>query len=177
MGDFRQVVAKLNQDYAAAVKLDTGDAYSRLSTIFGGLEQAFREHMQSLTEKDLKRVIQKLKGGETLTVQDLEVVKLWMVGDADYYTTMENNLQDWKNELKRIMEEISLLNAGNLDLAGTCRMRGLLTDGSRVIGDVFYYAQQKDRMAKFLESTKEIDPEERAILVRLLEQKIKSDIF
>jgi hypothetical protein len=40
-----------------------------------------------------------------------------------------------------------------------------------------YFVQQKDRVSKFDESTQEIDDEERAILVRLLDQKLKSKEF
>ena len=177
MGDFNQIITKLNEDYQATVRTNSGDMYSRLSTIFGELDQCLREYMQDLTGEDFKRIIKKLKGTDPISAEDLEFIRLWMVGDADYYLKYENNLNDWNKELKRLMDEINSCNIDNPDVATVARLRSLFRDASRVIADIFYYVEQKDRVTKFTDSTQDIDAEERGILARLLEQKLKSKDF
>ena len=177
MGNFNQIISKLNEDYQATVQSGTGDMYSRLSTIFGELDQYLREYLQDLTGHDVKKVIKKLKASDPITANDLEFNRLWLVGDADYYVKYENNFNDWTKELKRLMDEINSCNVDNPDAATVAKLRSLFRDASRVVADIFYYAEQKDRIKKFNDSTQDIDSEERAIMVRLLEQKLKSKDF
>ena len=177
MANFGQIITKLNEDYRAAVTADTGDMYSRLSTIFGELDQYLREYLQELTGDDVKKIIKKLKGSDSITAQDLDLVALWLVGDANYYVKHENNFKDWTKELKRLMDEINACNVDNPNADTVAKLRSLFRDASRVVADIFYYAEQKDRIAKFTESTQEIDADERGLLARLLEQKLKSKDF
>ena len=106
MGNFNQIITKLNEDYQATIRANSGDTYSRLSTIFGELDQYLREYLQDLTGEDVKKVIKKLKGSDPIMPNDLEFIRLWLVGDAEYYLKYENNFNDWSKELKRLMEEI-----------------------------------------------------------------------
>jgi hypothetical protein len=177
MGNFIQIIKKLNDDYEQTMAKNAGEAYSRLSTIFEELGSYLREYTQDLTKNDIKKIIQKLKGGEAITDEDKEQIKLWVVGDAEYYAKMENNFEDWKGELKRIIDEINKFRTDDPDIVEASQLRALLRDGSRVLADMFYYIQQKDRLDQFNQSIQDIDSDERDILIRLLEQKIKSQDF
>ena len=177
MAEFSKIIAKLNQDYATTLKAGTGDAYSRLSTIMTELENYLREYIQSLSEKDMKQVIAKLKKGETINPDDLAQIRLWIVGDAEYYAKMENNFNDWQAEFRRLVDEISRYENERIDINSAWKLRALFRDAINVLSDIFYFVEQKDRVEKFTETTQEIDPEERAVLVRLLEQKLQSSDF
>jgi len=177
MTDFRKIIAKLNEDYNTAMQKDTPETYSRLSTIFEDLSAYLREQIQEMTKADILEVVDKLKNGLTITPQDKEQIKLWIVGDADYYVKMENNFKDWQNELKRLMDEINTCTGANEDVTTALKLRTLLRDGARVLADIFYYVEQRQRVAAFDASTDEIDPQERGFLIRILEQKINSDDF
>ena len=177
MANFNQIIDKLNQDYEATTQKGTGEAYSKLSTIFEELGSYLREYIQGITEDQIVAIIKKLKKNEQIISDDKEHIKLWLVGDAEYYTKMENNVEGWKNELKRLMGDINNFKTDNPDVVAACKLRGLFRDGSRVLTDIFYFLEQKDRVAKFDESTEEIDDSERQILIRLLEQKMKSPDF
>jgi hypothetical protein len=177
MKDFNQIITKLNEDYQNTVRSGTGDMYGRLSTIFGELDQLLREYLQDMTGDKVKQIIKKLKGRDPIAPDDLEIIRLWLVGDADYYLKYENNYNDWTAELKRLMQDINTCNVDSPDVGTVTRLRSLFRDASRVIADLFYYTEQKDRVMKFSSSTEEIDDEERAIIARLLEQKLKSQDF
>ena len=130
-----------------------------------------------MTGDDIKRVIKKLKGGDVISPADLDLIRLWLVGDADYYLIYEKNFKEWSRELRTVMDDINGCDVDKPDIATVARLRSLFRDASRVVADIFYYAEQKDRIAKFNDATQEIDAEERGILVRLLEQKLKSKEF
>src|SRR3989338_7517562 len=125
----------------------------------------------------MKGVLEKLKKGQDLAAKDLEQIKLWIIGDAEYYTKMENSYDGWNNELTRIIKAINELWPDQADIETLLKLRGLVRDGIRTIADIFYFVQQKERVEKFTESTENIDEDERLLLVNLLEQKIKSSHF
>ncbi len=177
MANFTQIIQKLNQDYTAAVQQDTGNAYSKLATIFEGLDAVARETMQDLGKEEMKAIIQKLEKGTSLTPAEKENIRLWIVGDADYYAKMENNVKDWKAELERLMQELNRLNVASPDVETLCTMRGLFRDGARVIADLFFYAEQQNRLNKFNEAMQEMDTEDKGLLIGLLKQKMKSEDF
>jgi hypothetical protein len=177
MGKFSQIISKLNEDYRATANTGTGEAYSKLSTILGELDIYLREYLQDLTGDDVKKVIKKLKSGDAIAPPDLDLIRLWLVGDADYYVQHENDFNNWSKELARLIDHTRNYDVDNPDVATVARLRSIFRDASRVIADIMYFVQQKDRVSKFDESTQEIDDEERAILVRLLDQKLKSKEF
>ena len=177
MDNFNEILEKLGQDYDSTLQKGTGDAYSRLSTIFEELGAYMREYIQDITLDEIKVVIGKLKGGGDLTLADKDQIKLWLVGDADTYSKMENNYQDWLDELGRLMNELRKFSDITPDVASCSKMRALFRDGSRVLADLFYFIEQKDRVEKFEKSSQNFTDTERGILVRLLEQKIQSPDF
>lgn len=177
MADFNQIINKLGEDYNSAKAKGTADGYSRLSTIFDQLERFLREYIQDLTEEDIKKIVIRLKHNENLTAADLEKVRLWVVGDAENYVNMENNFADWQQELQRIIGEIKALQTPKPDLATACKLRALFRDGAQVITDIFNFVEQRERVKNFLDATRELDAQEREILIKLLEQKLNSTLY
>lgn len=177
MGKFSQIISKLNEDYHSTVQSGTGEAYSKLSSIIGELEEYLREYQQGLSGDDIKKIIRKLKSGEVIAPTDLDLIRLWLVGDADYYVQHENNFKDWSHELARLIDQTRQADVDTPNVTTVARLRSVFRDANRVIADLMYFVQQKDRVNKFNESTQDIDDEERAILIRLLEQKMKSRDF
>lgn len=177
MTEFIEIIDKLKEEYRQSLDRDTGEAYSRLSTFFEELNGVVRERIQELTAEEIKAVIKKLEKDEALSNEDKEKIRLWIVGDAEYYTQLENNYDDWKKELDRLVREIEKLNVQEPDVPTLFSLQALLRDGSRVLADIFYFKEQQDRLKKFLDSTKEIDPEERRLLIQILQQKLDSFQF
>lgn len=177
MDDFNSILDKLSEDYQFAKNSETGESYSRLSTIFEELGGYFREHIQGLTEDEARVVLRKLHDGKTLTPEDIKLIQLWIVDDAKCYIEKENNYDVWQEELARLMKEILNFKDRNPDVATASELRALFRDGSRVIADIFYYLQQKDRVARFEQASKSLGPQERSVLIGLLEQKIKRSEF
>lgn len=177
MENFSHIIDKLNEDYQKTVENGRGEAFSRLSTIFEELGAYFREYVQNETDHEIKVVIRKLRDGNLLTPEDIALIRLWIVDDADQYARLENNFDDWNDELKRLVGVIAGYKNAPANVQTASELRGILRDGARVMADIFFYLQQKDRVARFEEASKQLGPQERGLLIGLLEQKIKSKDF
>jgi len=174
MANFKDVIGKLNNDYNAAMDRNDTTTFWNLSTTFQEYEEALREHIQEITKDQIQEIINKLRNSQQLSVNELEYVKLWIVGEADYYVKLENNYKDWIDELKRLVDEINKNHENEPDFICASKQRAMLLDGIRVAGDIVFFVKQQQRIKNFTESTQEIDPEERSLLIRLLEGKIRS---
>ena len=177
MDNFNSIIGKLGEDYEMTMQSGSGNSYSRLSTIFEELGGFLREYVQERTDAEIKTVIKKLRDGNQLSEEDIDMIRLWVVDDAAQYMKLENNVDDWQVELKRLMDEILKYKDVESNVKTASELRGLFRDGSRVLADIFYYIEQKDRVSKFEEASKQLGPQERTLLLGLLEQKMKSSDF
>ena len=172
-----EIIDKLQGEYTAAKGKNTGEAYMRLATIVDELSVVFREQIQEMTQDDIKVIINKLKEGQEISTADKDKIRLWMVGDAEYYIKMQNNFGDWEKELDRIMSDIPKYKIDNPDTNSLSQLAAVLRDASEVLGDIYYYLQEKERVENFAEAIEDLDNDERSTLVRLLEQKMRSEEF
>jgi hypothetical protein len=172
-----ELSARINGTLNDAEKNKDAASYQRLATIFSEYEIQLREHIQEITKEEISRIIQKLESQKEINPEELKFVKLWIVGDAEYYTRMENNFNDWLIEVKRIVDEINKINAAEPDFEAASRLRAMLEDGKRVIYDISFFLEKKEREAKFTEATLELDKEEKELLVKLLRSKLASKEF
>ncbi|HSV43426.1 MAG TPA: hypothetical protein VLJ10_02635, partial [Candidatus Bathyarchaeia archaeon] len=88
MENFNRIIDKLNEDYAQTMKNGQPDAYSKLSTIFEELGAYLREYVQDETDIEIKTLIKKLRDGNQLATEDIDLIRLWVVDDAVQYTRL-----------------------------------------------------------------------------------------
>ncbi len=174
MANLNEIFTNLESNYQTLSQQQTTGNCWQFSTTMQDLGEALREHIQDSTKEEIRLIVTKLKSNLVLNAQDLQYVKLWICGDAEYYSNLENNYGDWAKELERLMTEIKRIKSENPDFITSSTLRAMFTDGIRVIGNMMFYLKEKERVHNFIQSTKEIDIEERALLIRLLEAKIHS---
>ena len=107
MAENQEVSAKVVEtlDLAArCFEAEKSDGYDGLTEQLEELETLARESFQNHT--DYKSLVDKLENGKPLTPDDLNTLKLLMVGDADYYVKYDDDFDRSESELKRIIEEI-----------------------------------------------------------------------
>lgn len=177
MKEIQKKIAVITNEFQSLKASPTAGQSWHLSTLLDGMEVQLREKMQALTRQDLEAVINKLQKRESLSLQDMELIKLWIVGDAEHYIKMENNFNDWMTEIQRLMEELARQESAACDLKWCAMTRALLLDAIRVMGDVFFFLQQKERVGNFADSTAELDDSEREILINILSGKAASNKF
>ncbi len=106
----------------------------------------------------------------------MKTLELLIVGDAEYFLKYENDLEQWKSEIKKLLGEISKLQSADLDVDGLMHLRALCVEVRRVLPDVVYYLDQKERIGKFREATgRPLDPEGYRVLAEIVEEMLLSD--
>ena len=80
----------------------TESAFQQVGSVVSEAKNAAREEAQVKTSSEMKNIIDKLQSGESITSQELALVRAWVIGDAESYAKMENNFQDWLCEYDRL---------------------------------------------------------------------------
>ena len=174
MQNFKEQIEKLKTEYEVAINNFTASGCWRLSTVMQEFEGSLREHIQEQTRDEIVQVVAKLRSKQPLDQKEIDYIKLWIVGDAEYYVKLENNVQDWIKEIKRIVGVVVAVDHNEVDFEASSKLRAQLLDGMRVLGDIMFFLKQKERIQNFTESTQEIDDQERDLLIMLLEGKVIS---
>lgn len=174
MGQFKDLVTKLYKDYQATMDRDNEDAYIRLSQIVDATTDSLREYTQELNSQEIKKLAQKIKGSDPLSIKDIELLRLCIIGDAESYVNVENSVPEWKTELQRVMTQVSAYTTENPSVADVLRLQALLRDADRVIDDLCFYASQKDRVEKFNTAVQNLTSDDRGLLFGLLNTKFES---
>jgi hypothetical protein len=177
MADFGDLYARISRSFNDAERTGNAESYQRVAAIFSDLEVQLREYIQDITKGEINKIIQNLETGKEITKEELGFIKLWIVGDAEYYVKLENNFNDWLSELKRIVNEINRINDTRPGFETASHLRAILEDGKRVSYDIAFFLEKKERIANFEEATLEIDSEERGLLIDLLKNKLASKEF
>ncbi len=175
MNNMESIISRIKAEYITAKENMTTSDYWKLSTTLSEAEEGLREYIQEITSDQITLIINKLQGKDTLSKEDLDFIKLWIVQDADSYAKLENNFNDWVAEIDRLMGEYSKFVESDMNYEEASRLRSMLLDGIRVLGDIVFFLKQKDRVKNFTEATGQLNEEERDLLIRLLRGKMISD--
>ena len=172
MGDVSQVTATIQKTLELAsrcTQLETSENYGALGDQVEELEAQAREAFRS--KMDVGSLLPKLKAAKPLTPDDLKTLELLIVGDAEYFLKYENDLEQWKSEIKKLLGEMAGLQSSDLDVDRLMHLRALCAEVRRVLPDVVCYLDQKERSGKFEEATrKPLDPEGYRVLAEIIEQ-------
>ena len=145
------------------------------------LRNHVRESLQANLREPITDIIKKLEKDEPILVEDLRIIEKWLVGDAQYYTEIENNFQDWKNECHRISKILNNYASSEQveDETTMFRLNALLTDLEFTLNDVIRYVYSLDRVKSFGQSSSsgEISREEKKALAKLMERQLYSSDF
>jgi hypothetical protein len=167
-------------DHAVSIKLkETLDMADKCFTAENGEGYSFLreqlEELETLAERDYrdhadyKSIAKKLENGDTLTPDELENLKLFMVGDANYYLKYDDDFDRSKTELKRILDEIRELQPVSLDVDQKMRLGVLCREASAVAKTTAFYFEEKERIRKFEKATRGgIDRETGKVLANIL---------
>ena len=177
MSNFEALQARARQQVEEAHRSHHPEAYAALAMTLAEWETQLREHLQATVRVSAQALISKLSGGQTLSAADAALLRTLIIGDAESYVRVEHNLPDWLVELQRLMGELVRLGGGVPDVAMACQVRALVRDAVRVVADLQHYFEHKARVAQFEEATRELDREERDVLVGFLKQKLASPEF
>ena len=152
----------------------TSDAFTRAATLLGNMNAEIREEVQASTSSATQELIRKLRALEQLNSDDLAVLRLWIVGDAESHVAMENNYNDWLKEFERIKGAVKEYEGRELSTKDLISLQGHLQDAMRTAADISDFLEKKERIEKFEAASKEINSETAGFLIELLSAKLNS---
>ena len=152
----------------------TAAEFGRAAAFLDNSKNNTRERIQKVSSSEINPIINKLEKNQPLTSEDLECIKLWIVGDAEGYTEMENNFNDWLKEFDRMIEVLSKYENKELSINELVKVSGLLEDALRNSLDIMNFLEKKERIERFNEATKDASSLDREVLVKFLRAKISS---
>lgn len=180
MPDAKDVNAKINEVVETAgqvFKREQAATYLELQEAVTSLEGLAREAFQARLENMYWPILEKLEDGQPLTAAEHNILELLMVGEAKYYLRYENDVENWRSEVRRLIEELKRQQAAGLDeIDSLMRLRALCREALRVLPDLNYYFREKERVRQFEDATRDaIDVETRRALANLIKDMMDSD--
>lgn len=152
----------------------TAEKFMLVAGLLSETKDAAREEAQNITSVKIKDTVQKLKRREPLSSEDIHYLRLWIIGDAESYTGMEESFQEWLAEFKRLEGILEECETKKLTLDDLFRVHGILEDALRIAADIGNYLEKKERIVKFETAIGDEKNLDREILVNILETKMKS---
>jgi hypothetical protein len=179
MAEYPEVSKKMGEalDLATrSLQAENSEGYDELREELEELETLAKRSF--VNHNNYKSLLTKLENGTSLTPEELNTLKLLMVGDAEYYMKYDDDFDRSESELKRILEEIRKLQSTDLDVDGLMHLRVLCREASSVAKPTVFYLEQKERVGKFEAATRDgIDPESGKFLASLVNSMMSQDNF
>jgi hypothetical protein len=161
----------------AAHPLDPSIDEGRLNALSGtlaSLDTELREQIQAATAAQVAPLITALQADGPVEPDDLDLIQLWLVGDAEYYLKMENDFPAWIAELNRLIGVLRDLRSEAVTPTTMSRVEATVRDALRVSADIVFYRQQEERVRSFHNAAMDLTRDDKRILAGLLAEKLQS---
>jgi len=166
-------IISLKESAQSAIANESVEEFAGFERYLNEVEAYVRELQQSEWATEAKAAIRRLEKGEPLSEVDRDVIRAFIVSDAQAYLRHENNFNDWIKELNRLLAELDK-RSNRLDRESLVDLRGILKDAIRLVPDIHNYLAEKRRVEKFEQAMSMLDQTSRQILERLLNEQLRS---
>jgi hypothetical protein len=154
--------------------------FQQAGSVLNENKNIIREEIQKATSEEIRVIISKLRANNALTSEDLDMIELWIIGDAESYTRMENNFQDWLEEYKRLENIVRSYEGKECTINDLFKLQGVIEDAIRVSYDIAYFLENKKRIERFESAVKNVtnlEKEAKDFLVSILIEKLESSDY
>jgi hypothetical protein len=167
-------LAGIAQIIANSVSSPSADTLSQAGMELVKARNAIREELQKLTAGAMKPIIHKLKKNEPLSPEEKGLVEMWIVGDAEGYTQMENDYHEWLEEFRRLGRVIGDQGMLPSALPEMLKLYGSLEDAVRLAADLQFFLEEKERVDRFQQAIQNLSASDAELLANILQEKLSS---
>jgi hypothetical protein len=153
---------------------NTSESYGYVATELVKSKNGIRQAIEQATAGDVAAIIGKLENNQPLNQAEKEMVKLWVVGDAEGYVKMENNFQDWLQEYRRLMDDIAAWEGKTGSVQELVDVHGLLEDAIKVADAVAHYLEDRERVARCETALSNLNAEDNKFIAGMLKSMLAS---
>jgi hypothetical protein len=164
-------VSQIIRTAAASV---SADKISEAGSVLVKARDQIREAVQELTASSMKPIIQKLEKNQPLTPEEKDLIRSWIVGDAAAFTKKENSFQERLEELRRLGEALGNQETLPRSLPDLLEVYGNLEEAVRLAGDIQFFLEEKERVARFEQAIQNLSASEAEMLAGILKEKLTS---
>jgi len=163
----------LKQAVDAALANQSAEDFAAFEKYLSEVDAYARETQQAMWVDEAKQAIKRLEKGGPLTETDLDVIRTFLISDAEQYLAVENNFGDWLNELKRLAQDLQT-RARTVDRHSIGALRGTLKDAIRLAPDIRNYLEEQERVQKLNNAMQTLDQASRDMIANLLREQLRS---
>ena len=164
----------ISQSMTSVAGSGASDDFSRVGSELVQLKGKVREELQAATTENITTILQKLENGELLSPEERELVGLWVVGDAEGYTKMEDDFGEWQEEFRRLSRVLETYEGQESSPQTLVEVHGVLEDAVRVTADISHFLQKKERVERFHSAINNLTPDDAKFLVSILKSMLTS---
>ena len=166
---YGEIVDKIVSELAHVREMSDASLYMELEGSLAGVDSDLRESIQAVTRKAMWKIIVKLRGTDEISEPELELIRIWVVGEADAYVQEEHHYKDWLTDLDRLEGAIDQLRDAPIGVESLEELRGLLTDARANARSLGNYLNYRERAQHFEQTVNEgLDSEDRNTLADIL---------
>lgn len=169
---YRDIVDSMDR----ANKTKESVTFRQAGGVIGEARSQVREQIQEKTAPRVRDLIEKLQDDGALTMEDLELSRLWLIGDAEAYVEIENDYDHWVTEFQRLREVMNTYaTKDSCSIEDLVQLQGVLEDAWRVTFDIANFLENEERIASFRETTADPANVNKKVLAAVLARKLASD--
>lgn len=169
-----ELMSNFKEAAEAAIGTESAEDFSEFEKYVNEVAGFVRETQQSMWASEAKAAIKTLERGGPLTPADSDVIRTFLVSDAESYLAHENNFVHWKRELQRLADDL-VRRANMVDRSTIGDLRGVLQDAVRLVPDIRNYLEERQRIKKFENGLTSLDDQSRKMLANLMREQLSSD--
>lgn len=166
-----EVMTAVNETAKNALSSESLVVFEQLEKHLSEVDGYVRELQQAMWADEADATLKRLECNEPLTPTDKEVIRTFVVSDAERYLAVENNYKDWIQEFKRLVAEMEK-KARMVDRNNIGDLRGVLKDAMRVIPDIRNYLDERARVERFDLAVESLDQQTRNMLIRIIREQL-----
>lgn len=169
----QDTIAELTETARAALMHQTVEDFVALERYLAEVEGYVRELQQSMWSREAKTAIAHVEGGSPLTAADQEVIREFLISDAEHYVEVENSYSDWCRELERLMADVAK-RVNMVDRGNIAELRAVLKDVQRLLPDIRNYLDEKARIVRFEQALENLDVSSRKMMGKVLREALEN---
>jgi hypothetical protein len=170
VADNAEIAGRMTEALDTATQCSSAETVENFNHLAAQLQELETLAGRTLRSRvDCQPVLAKLQKGTSLTPDELQTLRSLIVGDADQYLKYDDDFEEAKTELGKILDEIRTLASADSSLDSLMHLRVLCREASSALGPVLHYLEQKERVRNFEQHTRDpLSPDAARILAGIV---------
>jgi hypothetical protein len=176
LASFPEIIAQACALSERCLQADAAEDCGALDQAIRRVDDLAREAIHQRLASDLLRIADKLDSGAALSPDDERNLETFAIGNAARYVSAENNVEEWKAEVRRLIAELDdVASIAESSVDRLLHVRALCRDAMGVLPELIHWMEEKERIERFRAGAVSRDPERGRIIARFLRESLRPE--